>query len=197
MLQFWLIDSIVKARDSLNLSTPMIRPLDGTQEPLFDNDRRDSDSDDESPQASRRRRSPDLETGRGVSPLKLSPTDDITNAAPNNRNEDRDDKTAESTGTLPLPKKMEYQIKRRSPPPSPAPESTTDAEMRDEDWAEWEDHGWDQAANNPWGENSSKGKGEHSKRKPRSPKAASRSLSSSTTTTRTRMDVINTTTAGR
>jgi hypothetical protein len=193
MLQFWLIDSIVKARESLNLGTPLIRPTDGTEEPLFNSDHPDSDTDDDSSHVSRRGRSPDLETGRGVSPLKLSPSDDITNAT---ANETGVNKAAETTATLSLPRKNEHQIKRRSPPPSPVPESTEEGEMRDNDWAGWDDPEWDRVANDPWGENGgkrkAKGKGDDNKRSStRSPKSASRSLSSSTT--RTRMDVINTT----
>lgn len=186
MLQFWLIDSIVKARDSLNLNTPMIRPTDGTQEPLFNNDHHDSDTDEDESQVSRRRRSPDLETGRAVSPLKLSPSEGATAA-------DDENKAGETTATLSLPQKHENHIKRRSPPPSPAPESIEgEGGMKDDEWAGWDDPEWDQVANNPWGE----GKGNKRSSKVHSPKSASRSLSSSTSRTQRPamgMEVINST----
>ena len=62
MLQFWMIDSIVKASDSLGFTTNA--PVDESREPLFVNEQ---DSDDDGEDGPRRRPRVDLE-GRYISP---------------------------------------------------------------------------------------------------------------------------------
>lgn len=137
MLQFWLIDSIVKAKDALNLGSPDPNIADEAQEPLFA-DGNDSDDNGNVTSHSRRRSSRDLE--RGVSPLKLSPsspTREYNEPKPSSTMQPKT--TTNVAGPSALP--SHQAIKRGSPPPSPAQGPTTSnvPKADDDDWNSWDD----------------------------------------------------------
>jgi hypothetical protein len=140
MLQFWLIDSIVKASDSMGFINALSPPVDESREPLFMNEQ-DSDGED----GPGRQTSMDLEGGY------LSPTNRAAGthslALPPSSLDGKLDK--ESTGTKldesgKSRTSIEFQqpgIRRRSPPLSPrhgsAAESLTGWGAFDQD-----DPGW-------------------------------------------------------
>ena len=187
MLQFWLIDSIVKAKQQIDsFGTPMPHPVDDVEAPLFSNDQHEGDTDDEdTPAATRRRRDTSRELGRGVSPLNLSAAGSINEEA-----------ALKHTEPVPPPKTVASTSNQaglsttatlRSPPSSPAHGATGPKE--EDDWSGWdEEPDWDSnEAGEPW-----------SKQNTQSPKAAPRRKSSSRTRsergerTSWGMDVINT-----
>ncbi|KAG8832997.1 hypothetical protein FRC17_000190 [Serendipita sp. 399] len=164
MLQFWLIDSIVKARDSLNLGSSTPDAVDEAQAPLFAGEADDSDSDDESGaiRSPHRRRSRDLERGITVSPRKLSPTErpSTKESVPGNTAANEANSGLNSSPTTIKDMTVPTVVPRRSPPPSPAQGATAVKDV-DDDWNAWEDDvDWDAAPKDAWDSKQvSKGKG--------------------------------------
>ncbi|KAG8759443.1 hypothetical protein FRC14_005923 [Serendipita sp. 396] len=193
MLQFWLIDSIVKARDSLNLGLSTPDAVDEAQAPLFTDERRDSDSDSEprNIRSPRRRLSPDLERGLSVSPRKPSPATSTEHIGTKEAtSHDATTTTETKPGSTNSPKTIEAMtlpaVPRRSPPPSPA-HGATAAKDTDDDWNAWEDDvDWDTAPKDAWDQTpASKDKGKTKSRSSTlSPRGEPRRLSLS-------MDVIS------
>lgn len=136
MLQFWLIDSIVKARDSLGAVSPSPLPTtDGTQDPLIVNGH-ESDSDDENTRIRRRKGTLDDLERADVSSVKLSaPSSPITG----------DRRTLSSSSRRPADakpvtgKRQASTSKPRLPPP------------KDDHWG-WEDPDWEAEASGAWGD---------------------------------------------
>lgn len=131
MLQFWLIDSIVKASDSLGLSTTTLTPpVDESQEPLFMNEP-DSEGEDGPVRERRRQASVDLEGGY-ISPT-TKPKHATTHSrarSPSSITRKRDKESTwaeldEAGRNAPGKSRtsIEFEqpsvLRRRSPPPSP------------------------------------------------------------------------------
>lgn len=169
MLQFWLIDSIVKAKETLNIGTPMPHAVDELEAPLFSNE---NDSDDEEGATAggrlRLRASRDLE--RGVSPLNLSSSASIDDGGEHKHTEALPPaKKAVATAGQALagPSNAVITATRRSPPPSPTPGGSGEDPKDDDDWRAWDEPEWDAEAADSWG----------SKSAARSPPAAARRTS--------------------
>jgi hypothetical protein len=212
MLQFWLIDSIVKAKDALNLGSPDPNVIadEEAQAPLFAHEH-DSDEEGNGTIHPPRRHRTSRDHERGVSPLKLSPSPPPANdydepkppSLPKTKTSTASHAktTTNAAGTSALP---DYQaIKRRSPPPSPAYGPTEGVPKgQDDDWNTWEDDAdWNGEA--PVGEVDplSKSRSRTRTKSPiRSPKTGSRRLSlnrrrsEGNERTAWGMDVISTTT---
>lgn len=198
MLQFWLIDSIVKAKDTLSgFGTPIPRPVDDIEAPLFSNEQHDDDSDDENtPGAAHRRRRTSRDLERGVSPLNLSSSDPNYEGEgePKHTKTGPSSKTGTSDAAQAGPSNNVAKLAtRRSPPPSPAKRATGADPNEEDDWSGWDDPEWDSGeAAEPWSKDASK-----------SPKAAPRRTSLSRTRSERSeraswgMDVINTSGAVR
>lgn len=172
MLQFWLIDSIVKAKETLNLGTPIPRAVDDLEAPLFSNEH-DTDDEEGATAGGRRRSRPSRDLERGVSPLNLSSSASIDDGDEHKRTEALPPakKTATTAGhDLAGPSNAAGIVPRRSPPPSPAPGGSREDPKDDDDWNTWDEPEWVEAAD-PWG----------SKTASRSPKAAPRRTSLSRT----------------
>ena len=194
MMQFWLIDSIVKASDSLGLNNALSPPVDESQEPLFMNEP-DSEDEDE-PVRERRRRasvaSVDLEGGytsptkhatthsRALSPSSIHGKLDKESAAP-----ELDEPGRNAPGKGKSRTSIEFQqpvVRRRSPPPSPHYGATGESPTA---WGGFEDDaGWggeEDPDPDPWG-----GAG-----KQRSPKLGTRRRKSSGGSGSWKLDTIN------
>jgi len=157
MLQFWLIDSIVKASDSLGLTNALTPPVDESQEPLFMNEP-DFEGEDEPVRERRRQASVDLEGGY-TSPTKHATTHSRA-LSPSSINGKLDKESTateldESSGRNAPGKRrtsIEFQqpsVRRRSPPPSPQYGATAESPTA---WGGFEDDpSWDREDADPWG----------------------------------------------
>lgn len=172
MLQFWLIDSIVKAKEAFNLGSPDLeQAVDEAQAPLFADNNEDSDDESRPVSPRRRRVSRDLE--RGISPLKLSPKALIPpSEEPKPSTSEPSKEGNKASGSV-----LGSPIKRRSPPPSPAYGAKEDV-PDDDDWNEWDDDAnWDEVATDPWTTKKTSGHERAKSAASRSPKAGVRRLS--------------------
>jgi len=121
MLQFWLIDSIVKASDSLGFINALNPPEDESREPLFMNEQ---DSDDEDGPGRHRHQAPmDLEGGY-ISPTNRTAATHSRAHSPSSLDGKLDKeltgtKLDESGKTRTSIEFQQPSVRRRSPPLSP------------------------------------------------------------------------------
>lgn len=158
MLQFWLIDSIVKARDSLDSLVqnggfvPSREEDEDIHAPLFTDNDNDDEYHDATAGITGRRRSRDLERGI-VSPQKR-PRSTSTEGLKEPKAAPLKEDTAHAGSSNTSTERRAFPIKQRSPPPSPAYGTTPTGEDTDDDWGAWddEDESWNAGAGNtnPW-----------------------------------------------
>ena len=153
MLQFWLIDSIVKASDSLGLSTTLTPPVDESQEPLFMNEP-DSEGEDGPVRERRRHASVDVEGGY-MSPTKHATTHSrALSPSSVTRRPDKESTSAELDEPAPGKSRTSIEFeqpsvpRRRSPPPSPHYGATGESAAA---LGGQFDASWDGEDADPWG----------------------------------------------
>jgi len=145
MIQFWMIDSIVKASDSLGFTNADDSPADESREPLFMNEP-DSDGEGAPGRQRRHQTSVDLEGGytsptnratthsRALSPSSLDGKIDKESTASKKL-----DKSGKSRPSIEF--QQQPSVRRRSPPPSPHYGATAGSLTG---WGGFEDDpGWD------------------------------------------------------
>ena len=138
MIQFWMIDSIVKASDSLGFSNALNQPLDESREPLFVNEQ-DSDSED-GPGRQRYQTPVDLEGGY-ISPTNRAAATHSRALSPSSLGGkldkgSTDAKLDESGKTRASIEFQQPSVDRRSPPLSPRHGVTAESPTG------WDDPGW-------------------------------------------------------